>query len=204
MAHDLPHGLLEEGWYLMSTSDLEQELKRWRSQDPGLPASGALPLSVPEALAYRNAGNLPDGSGRTLRLVLEVSDKEDLDTLSTKRLRYEPDYHDPPHWRQTGSAHVNVVPLRAPEVSGDPRAWWDKPQLAALEAEWRATGTIEGLHVPGELRGFVYKTVLALKADGRSVNPDTVADSLERWLAPSEAAKIREALREANPSGIGP
>lgn len=199
MAGELPEGLLEEGWYLMSTADLELELKRWRSHDSGLPPSEALPLSVSEALAYRNRGNHPDALGRTLRLVLEVSNEEELNALSTKRLKYEPDYHDPPNWRRAGSAHVNVVPLRGPEVSGDPRSWWDKPQLAALEAEWRSTGTVAGLRVPGELRGFVYKTVLALRAGGRDVSPDTVADSLERWLPPPDAAQVREALREANP-----
>nr|MBA2273603.1 hypothetical protein [Actinomycetota bacterium] len=63
--------------------------------------------------------------------------------------------------------------------------------------EWSQTGTVAGLRVPGEFRGFVYKTVLALKAVGRSVSPDTVSDSLERWLPPTEAARIREALKEA-------
>ncbi|MBA2273472.1 MAG: hypothetical protein H0W21_06165, partial [Actinobacteria bacterium] len=167
---------LHEGWYLMSTSDLERELKRWRSPDLGLPPTGELALTIPEALAYRNAGNLPDALGRTLRLVLRVSDAEELKSLPAKRLQYEPDYHDPPNWRRAGSAHVNVVPLRDPEVTGDPRAWWVNPQLAALEAEWSQTGTVAGLRVPGEFRGFVYKTVLALKAVGRSVSPDTVSD----------------------------
>jgi len=192
---------LHEGWYLMSTSDLERELKRWRSPGLGFPPTDALPLTIPEALAYRNAGNLPDAQGRTLRLVLEVSDAEELKSLSAKRMQFEPDYHDPPNWKRAGSAHVNVVPLRDPQVTGDPRAWWEKPQLAALEAEWSATETVEGLRVPGELRGFVYKTVLALKAGGRSVSPDTIADSLERWLPPLEVAQIREALKEANPKG---
>lgn len=189
---------LDEGWYLMSTSDLEGELKRWRSPDLEFPPTNALPLPTPEALAYRNAGNLPDASGRTLRLVLKVRDAEELKSLQAKRMRYEPDFLDPPSWRRAGSAHVNVVPLRDSEVSGDPRAWWENPELSALEAEWSATGTVAGLKVPGELRGFVYKTVLALKADGRSVSSDSVADSLERWLPPTEAAQIREALEVAN------
>ncbi|MDQ3784057.1 MAG: hypothetical protein M3360_04150 [Actinomycetota bacterium] len=182
----------------MTTSALERELRRRRSPDLGLPPTDALPLTISEALAYRNAGNLPDALGRTLRLVLEVNDAEELRSLSAKRMEYEPDYHDPPNWRRAGSAHVNVVPLRDPEVTGDPRAWWETPQLAALEAEWSSTGTVAGLRVPGELRGFVYKTVLALKASRRNVDPDTVADSLERWLPPTEAAQIREALKEAN------
>lgn len=198
MAADAPNSHLHEGWYLMSTAGLELELKRWRSPGLGLPPTDAVPLTIPEALAYRNAGNLPDALGRTLRLVLEVNDAAQLKSLSAKRLDYETDYQDPPNWRRAGSAHVNVVPLRNPEVTGDPRAWWENPQLAALEAEWSATETVEGLRIPGELRGFVYKTVLALKAGGRSVTPDTVADSLERWLPVTEAAQIRQALKEAN------
>lgn len=198
MAGDVSDAHLHEGWWLMSTPGLERELRRRRSPDLGLPPSDTLPLTIPEALAYRNAGNLPDALGRTLRLVLEVGDAEELESLSAKRMEYEPDYHDPPKWRREGSVHVNVVPLRGPEVTGDPRAWWENPQLAALEAEWGTRGTVAGLRVPGELRGFVYKTVLALEADGRSVSPDTVADSLERWLPQAEVAQIREALREAN------
>lgn len=198
MAADTPDPHLSEGWYLMSTPGLERELKRRRSPDLELPRSDALSLTIPEALAYRNAGNLPDDRGRTLRLVLRVGDAEELKALSAKRLEYEPDYHDPPNWRRAGSAHVNVVPLRDPEVSGDPRAWWESPQLAALEKEWSESGMVAGLRVPGELRGFVYKTVLALKASGRSVDPDTLADSLERWLPPQEAEQIRAALKEAN------
>ena len=199
MATDLPGGLLEEGWYLMSTSDLERELKRWRSHDLGLPRTDVLPLSISEAIAYRNAGNLPDALGRTLRLVLLVRDDSELGSLADKRMRYEPDYLDPPKWRRAGSAHVNVVPLRDPRVTGDPRAWWEQPELAALEKKWRETGMIAGLKVPGELRGFVYKTVLALQAGGRSVDADAVADSLERWLPPAEAEQIRDALRKVNP-----
>ena len=198
MAADVPDLHLSEGWYLMSTPDLEHELKRHRSPDLELPPSSALRLTIPEALAYRNAGNLPDDRGRTLRLVLRVSDAEELKALPAKRLKYEPDYHDPPNWRLVGSAHVNVVPLRDPRVSGDPRAWWENPQLAALETEWSESGMVAGLRVPGELRGLVYKTVLALKASGRRVDPDTLADSLERWMPPEEAEQIRSALKEAN------
>jgi hypothetical protein len=198
MAADVPDQHFSEGWYLMSTPDLELELKRHRSPELELPPSGALRLTIPEALAYRNAGNLPDDRGRTLRLVLRVSDAEELKALPAKRLKYEPDYHDPPNWRRVGSAHVNVVPLRDPRVSGDPRAWWENPQLAALETEWRESGMVAGLRVPGELRGLVYKTVLALKASGRRVDPDTLADSLERWMPPEEAEQIRLALKEAN------
>jgi hypothetical protein len=182
----------------MSMPTLERELKRWRSPGLELPPTDALRLTIPEALAYRNAGNLPDERGRSLRLVLRVSDAEELKSLPAKRLRYEPDYHDPPTWRRPGSAHVNVVPLRDPEVAGDPRAWWEDPQLAALETEWNETGMVEGLRIPGEFRGFVYKTVLELRAGRRTVDPDTLADSLERWLPPEAAEQIREALREAN------
>ncbi len=189
---------LQEGWYLMSTRDLERELARWRKPGADLPPSKARRLSVPVALAYRDAGNFPDEDGRTLRLVLLVDGPKKLSSLSQRRLLYEPDYHEAPNWRRAGSAHVNVVPLRTSEVAGDPKPWWEDPQLAALEEEWHANGTVEGLRVPGPYRGFVYKTVIALKATNIPITADAVADSIARWVPSEEAARIRAALLEAD------
>ena len=191
---------LGEGWYLMSTADLERELARWQNPGDELPPSRARRLSVPEALAYRDAGNLPDEDGRTLRLVLLVDGPKKLSSLSQRRLLYEPDYHEAPSWRRAGSVHVNVVPLRATEVGGDPKPWWEDPQLAAFEEEWREHGTVAGLRVPGPYRGFVYKTVIALKATNIPITPGAVADSIARWVPPEEAARLRTALLGANDS----
>jgi hypothetical protein len=189
---------LEEGWYLMSTQDLEIELEQWRSPDKVLPPSQAQKLSIEEALAYRNAGNLPDSHGRTLRLVLTLDMPEDLNALQSRRLGYEPDFHAAPRWRRPGSSPVNVVPLRRPEVRGEARPWWEEPELAALEDEWSSTGAVAGLHIPSEYRSFVYKTILALRAADLEVSPDSVADSIARWVPSQEAQEIRDALGEAN------
>jgi hypothetical protein len=186
---------LEEGWYLMSTSDLELELARRRSPEEAQEPSNALRLSRDEALAYRNAGNLPDELDRSLRLVLEVSDEDDLKNLHVKRARYEPDYHEAPSWRRPGSRPVNVVPLRAPQVRGRSRPWWEDPEAGALEEEWQRSGTMAGIPVPGEYRGFVLKTVIALRSLGAPVTAETVANSIERWVPSQEADRIRSALR---------
>lgn len=187
--------MLDEGWYLMSTKDLELELARRRKPDSAVPPSNAQRLSVEDALAYRNAGNLPDEKDRSLRLVLIIGRPDELTYLDSKRSLYEPDYHDAPAWRREGSRPVNVVPLRDPNVAPESSGpWWDEPQLGALEREWREHGTVAGLPVPGEYRGFVYKTVLALRSAGREVTVDTVADSISRWVPPDEAARIRAAL----------
>ena len=190
---------LSEGWYLMSTGDLERELKRVRDQAGDVEPSSALKVSVEEALEYRNAGNVPDEKGRTLRLVLHVDSPEDLNFLQQKRLIFEPDFHEPPKWRREGSKPVNVIPLRRPGVApGTSQAWWEERDLGALEREWSATGRIAGLAVPAAYRGFVYKTVLALRAAGRDVTADSVADSIARWLPREEAEQLRAALRAAN------
>ncbi|MBA2426533.1 MAG: hypothetical protein H0V60_05540 [Actinobacteria bacterium] len=203
---------LAEGWYLMSTSDLELELRRRRSPDGLVPPSHALRLSVRDALDYRNAGNLPDELGRTLRLVMHVNGPKDLSALSRKRLLYEPDYHSAPEWRRAGSTHVNVVPLRTeaalqpnPHAPPAPPAlpWWEEPALAALETEWRERGTVAGLRVPGAYRSFVYKTVLTLRAASLPITPRSVADSIARWVPPGEADVIRSALIEANDEPTG-
>ena len=193
-------GFLDDGWYLMTTAELERELARRRGDD--LPATGAHKLTVAEALEFRDAGNLPDADGRTLRLVLNVEDEAGLEDLGVRRLDYEPDYHDPPSWRREGSAPVNVVPLRREGVVGPlRREWWQEDDLAALEAEWSRSGTVAGLNVPGDYRSFVYKTVLALQEAGRDVTVDAVADSIARWLPRDDSEEIRRALRAANESG---
>ncbi len=191
-------GSLEEGWYLMSDRDLEQELARWRSGG-ALPPSNAAPLGIEEALEYRNAGNLPDGKQRSLRLVLRVNDSSELFTLEEKRLMYEPDYQKAPSWRVDGSRPVNVVPLRGPNAG--PAAtgpWWERPELAALEAEWQQRGSIGGVRVPEGYRSFVFKTVLSLRAAGREVTATSIADSIQRWVPPEDALRIRTALEDAN------
>ncbi len=189
--------LLSEGWYLMSVSDLEIELARVRDPSRRDQVSGAEALSVAQALRYRDAGNLPDAGGRSLRLVLEA----DGEALSLKRLRFEPDYHDPPTWKRPGSKPVNVVPLVAgvSEPRRDPEAaWWDQPDVADLENEWRATGMVAGVRVPGDYRGFVLKTVASLSAAGAAITVESIVASLSRWLAPDQVAEIRAVLEREN------
>ena len=194
--------MLQEGWYLMSVADLEAELAHLR--DPSRPPGRTtLALSSSDALAFRNAGNVPDAHGRSLRLVLEVGEEP----LGEKRLRYEPDFHDAPGWRGEGSKPVNVVPLRRAPVVGhsDPEvAWWEQPDVAALEREWRETGRAAGLAIPGEYRSFLLKTIASLRVAGHDVQVESVIGSLSRWLAPEQVAEIRDALLTANakePSG---
>jgi hypothetical protein len=187
---------LREGWYLMSIEDLESELARWRSSGVGAHRSRALRLSTEEALRYRDAGNLPDEHGRTLRLVLIGNDPR---SLNARRLHYEPDYHDEPTWRVEGSRPVNVVPLRpASDTNPGLESWLEDPDLAALEGEWQRTGSAGGLSIPAAYRGFVYKTILSLRAAGKEVTAESVAASVARWLPPSEAERIRIALKDAN------
>ena len=176
----------------MSTPDLEIELARLRGEDR--PPSSAVRLTQAEALAYRNSGNLPDEAGRTLRLVLDAGQDE----LDARRRFYEPDFHSAPEWRRPGSAPVTIVPL--PARRRDSRSvepWWEDSELAALENEWRETGTVAGLEVDPEYRGFVYKTVLSLRKAGDPVTAATVTDSIARWVSPSDAARIRAAIRPA-------
>ncbi len=192
---------LAEGWHLMSTADLERALRRWREgPDAAARPADALRVSVPDALAYRNLGNVPDYKGRSLRLVLHVNSAEDLANLDRKRMLYEPDFHDPPDWRREGSRPVNVVPLRDPDIAPTTSGpWWTDEQLAALEDGWRTTGRVRGVVVPGEIRAFVYKTVLGLQAAGREVTVESIADSVARWVPADDADRIRAALIEANP-----
>lgn len=189
---------LAEGWYLMSASELERELGRHRGPGRDLPPTGAPRLTVEEALAYRDAGNLPDGAGRSLRLVLRIDHPADLAALDVKRRAFEPDYLEPPRWRRPGSVPVNIVPLRAAGVGGDPGPWWERPELAELEREWAETGRAGGIAVPADLRGFVYKTILALRAAQAPVTPEAVAGGIARWVGEDDAAAIRARLVAAN------
>jgi hypothetical protein len=186
----------------MSVAELEHELARRRQPDAGLPPSGARRLSVEEALAYRNAGNLPDGEGRTLRLLLVAEGGPGALSLEAKRRRYEPDYHEAPTWRRPGSVPVNVVPLGpSRSATAPPRPWFEEPEVAALESEWRATGKVAGLRIPAEVRGFVWKTVVSLRSAGVEVSVDSVAASLARWMSADDLRWVRAALEAANRRG---
>jgi hypothetical protein len=193
-----------EGWYLMSTDMVEQLLIRRSERSRDVLPAEALALNIQEALAYRDAGNVPDERGRTLRLLLLARDRNDVRDLPTQRARFEPDYHEAPTWRREGSKPVTVVPLRDEMEPSEGAPWWEEPDLAALESEWQASGAIDGVRIPGDLRGFAYKTILSLRAAGRDVNVQTISDSLTRWLLPGEAAQIRSALERANGSPAGP
>ncbi|MGH2754752.1 MAG: hypothetical protein ACRDLB_09990 [Actinomycetota bacterium] len=188
--------MLDEGWYLMSVEELERELIRWRAEEDG-PVT-AERLTIEDALAFRDAGNIPDGAGRSLRLVLHVASRSDLAALDEKRRRWEPDYLEAPTWRREGSKPVNVVPLRPAVVEGWARAWWEDEEVGPLEEEWQRAGTVAGLRVPAEVRGFVFKTVVELQGFGKDVTVESVVGSLARWLEPADVAKVAAALREAN------
>jgi hypothetical protein len=191
---------LADGWYLMSTRDLERELARRRSPETIAEPSNASRLTVAQALEFRDAGNVPDEFDRTLRLVLRIDDPQDLASLEERRLEFEPDYQDAPSWRRAGSRPINVVPLRRPGIEPVTEgAWWENPELAELEREFAQRGSAEGVRVPGEYRGFIFKTVLSLRSQGREVNPTTIADSIARWLSPEDAARIARELNELNP-----
>lgn len=180
----------------MNLADLQRELTRFRTgEGPG--GAHVEALTIEEALAYRNAGNIPDERERTLRLVLHAESEQALASLESKRLAFEPDYLDAPEWRRAGSKPVNVVPLRPPTVKGEGRAWWEDPEMAAVEEEWQRTGEVEGLSIPGAYRGFVFKTILALKRSGKEVTPDSVAGGIARWLDESQVEEIRRALTRA-------
>jgi hypothetical protein len=186
---------LNEGWYLMTPAEVERLVSAIRDGSGETEFGRA--LSVEEAIAYRNAGNLPDEHGRTLRLILY--DDGDPGTLAEKRLRFEPDYHEAPTWKTKGSRAVNLIPLRTSDRRSRAwEAWWEEPAIARLEQEWMKSGSIEGLRVPAEYRGFVFKTVVALRSAGKDVTPQTVADSVARWVPAADAERIRKALVTAN------
>ena len=186
--------MLPDGWYLMSNEVLLREVARFRSGVELGIAPDVTPLTTAEALTYRNAGNLPDESGRTLRLVLNIETEAELHNLEERRLAFEPDYLDPPTWRRDGSKPVNVVPLRRADIRGTEQPWWDDPAVGALEREWRRAGTANGLRVPGEFRSFVFKTIVALLAAGREVTVQGVLDGVARWLTPQQVDELREAF----------
>lgn len=182
----------------MSVADLEIELRRIREPDRVHESSRAQRLSNEEALEYRNAGNVPDEHGRSLRLVLRGVPE----SLGTTRLRFEPDFHRAPAWRRKGSKPVNVVPLTEDRPRSDAmteKAWWEHQDVARLEAEWSRSGTVAGIAVPGDYRSFVFKTVASLTSAGVEVTVDTILGSVARWLAADQVAELGEALRRANP-----
>ena len=184
---------MDEGWYLMSVGDLEIELARLRGEDRR--PSGALSLSVEDALAYRDSGNLPDDRGRSLRLFLRPDAAAGI-SLDERRLAFEPDFLESPNWRRQGSRPVNVVPLGSMQRS--PGAWWEDPDMAALESEWSDTGEIDGVRIPGEYRSFVYKTIVLLRRTETQITVQSIADAIARWLDPDQVAEIRGALEAAN------
>src|SRR5918999_1580559 len=141
---------LSDGWYLMSTRDLEIELALERDTGTRLEPSNALAITTEEALTFRNAGNVPDELDRTLRLVLRITRPGDADELRSKRLAYEPDYLEAPSWRAPDSVPVNVVPLRTSDsrAGTETGPWRDEPDLARLEAEWERTGSVAGVAIP--------------------------------------------------------
>ncbi len=183
----------------MSVADLEVELARWRNPDATSAPTNTLALTTQQALAIRNEGNVPDHLGRSLRLVLFVDDQP----LGVKRLRFEPDFHEAPTWRREGSKPVNVVPLTHPQGSSASghaaAAWWEHPDVAALETSWRETGEVEGVVVPAPYRSFVLKTAASLRAAGAEVSVGSIVDSVARWLDPDQVAELREALKRVNP-----
>ena len=191
---------LADGWYLMSTADLERELTRWRAPEINVGPSNVRRLTIEQALEFRDAGNLPDALDRTLRLILHIDDTQELATLEERRLEFEPDYQDAPRWRREGSHPINVVPLRRPGIEPVIKgAWWKNPELAELEREFSQRGTAAGVRVPGKYRGFIFKTVLSLRSQGREVNPTTISDSIARWLSREDADRIAHELNELNP-----
>lgn len=185
--------MLEEGWYLMSAGELEAELPYLN--DPAIdgPVSGAIRLDRDAALASKVAGNVPDPEGRWLRLVLRA-EGHDPEAIARRRVEFEPDYHEAPKWRRPGSKPINVIPLRSRTGDRESQAWWEDPAMEALESEWQEHGTVAGVSVPGAYRSFVFKTVAALRAAGRPVSADSIADSIARWVSPEDAEKIRGAL----------
>jgi hypothetical protein len=178
----------------MSVRDLEVELGRIRDPKRSEERSNAVRLAQQEALAYRARGNLPDDQGRSLRLVLWVDDEP----LGEKRLRYEPDLHAAPSWRRQGSRPINVVPLafETRAEANEDLPWWEQPDVAPLEAEWRRTGRVGEIAVPADLRGFVLKTIASLRAAGLEVTQQSVLDSVSRWLSPVQVAELRAAFNQ--------
>jgi hypothetical protein len=134
-----------------------------------------------------------------LRLVLHLASQEELVSIDKKRSLFEPDYHDEPTWKGPGSKPINVVPLRSSNLASAARGpWWEQPELKELEDEWSRTGAVAGIAIPAEYRGFIYKTVLSLRAGGREVTVESLLDSIARWLGPHDLASLRSALEAHN------
>lgn len=180
----------------MSVTDLVIELARWRAGDER--PSNAQSLTTGQALEYRSQGNLPDALDRSLRLVLIVDERQDPRSLEIKRLEYEPDYHSAPTWRIEGSRPVNVVPLVRQAIEKEERAWWESDDMAPLEKEWQSSGSVGGIAIPADLRGFVFKTIVSLRSTDREVTVDSITQSIQRWLSPEDASRIGVELRAAN------
>ncbi|MEA2498231.1 MAG: hypothetical protein QOH26_636 [Actinomycetota bacterium] len=178
----------------MTDSEVEQVLLGIkRGEDPRPPTSA---LTSDEAIAYRNAGNVPDEHGRVLRLFLQLGG-ETPGGVDERRFLFEADFHEAPLWRREGSRPVNVIPLGLRPATSD-QAWWEEPLVAELEAGWTSSGEIEGVQVPAAYRGFVYKTVIALRRAGIKVGVDTISNSAARWLPAAQAEELRSALASAN------
>lgn len=184
---------MREGWYLMNLTELEGLLARWRAGEQ-LGDIG-VPLEIVDALARKRAGNLPDARGRTLRLVLMVDEAP----LEERRALYEPDVHERPDWRRPGSKPVHVVPLKRRRQQEVPYPWWEDPSVKHLEAEWQRSGRIAGVPVPEDYRSFVLKAVASLRVQGKEISARAIADSIERWLLPEDAARLRAALDAQEP-----
>ena len=75
--------------------------------------------------------------------------------------------------------------------------------MAELEAQWQRTGAVSGVNIPGDLRGFLFKTILALRAAGKEISVEALSASVSRWLQPDDVARIGDALRRANPPARG-
>jgi hypothetical protein len=180
----------------MSPRDLEIELRRWRGARDVEP-SNASPMEREEALAYRDSGNLPDALDRSLRIVIVVSSNAELMNLDSRRLTFEPDAHQAPSWRREGSRPINVVPLRREGVAASGLdSWADDPAMASMEDRWARTGMVGGIQVSAEVRGFVFKTVVALERAGVPVTVDAITDSLSRWLSAEDVARVAAGLQE--------
>ena len=72
--------------------------------------------------------------------------------------------------------------------------------MAAMEREWQETGGVDGVRIPGRYRSFVYKTIALLREAEEEVTVDAIADSIERWVDPGQARRLRTLLSEANQS----
>ena len=108
--------MLEEGWYLMNVPELERALRWMRETESEGESFAGIRLSIDQALEFRNAGNVPDENGRSLRLVLHVDAEPE--GLARKRPSSSPTITRPPHGGERDPKPVNVVPLGRGPRSG--------------------------------------------------------------------------------------